>query len=135
MMDDGWRALSRPLGDGWERATLSRQPNSSATDPAHPGSEPPRLYANRLSSSEASNWHAEWRAGDVAEPDIVAELNGGRIATVLAADTDLELLLGGAVVLKVLAQASNVQRDKALEADVDVGGTAPRGAAALSPRP
>ena len=37
------------------------------------------------------NRHPERRATDVGQPDIVAELHGGRVAAVLAADAQLDV--------------------------------------------
>src|SRR4051812_22142910 len=58
-----------------------------------------RLAGNRLAErglrrGEARDRHAIGRARDVVEPDLVAERHRGRIAAVLAADPDLEVLAG-----------------------------------------
>ena len=45
----------------------------------------------RLGGGEAGDRHAEGRAGDVVQPDLVAEGDRGRVAAVLAADADLEV--------------------------------------------
>ena len=49
---------------------------------------------SRLGRSEARDRHAVRRAGDVVESDLVAELDGRRIAAVLAADSAVELRAG-----------------------------------------
>jgi hypothetical protein len=46
-------------------------------------------------SLEAGNRHAEWRAGDVVQADLGEEVDRFRIATVLAADPDLEIFVRG----------------------------------------
>src|SRR5439155_12657106 len=45
----------------------------------------------RLRCGQAGNWHAEWAARDVVQPDLVAELNRIRVAALLAADAELDL--------------------------------------------
>ena len=52
------------------------------------------LFNSSLSCCEACDRHAEGRAGDVVEADLVAELDGGRIAAVLTADTAVEFGTG-----------------------------------------
>ncbi len=49
------------------------------------------LLERSLSSSESSNRNTEGRARNVCETELVAELNRGGVATVLAADTYVEL--------------------------------------------
>src|SRR5262245_14667621 len=49
------------------------------------------LAEGGLRGGEARERHAERRARDVIERELVAERHGGRIAAVLAADPDLEL--------------------------------------------
>src|SRR6202000_893835 len=46
----------------------------------------------RLCGGEARDQHAERRARDVVQPDLVAEGDRGRIAAVLAADAELQVL-------------------------------------------
>ena len=48
------------------------------------------MFNSSLSSSQACDRHAEGRAAHVVEAHVVAELDGGRIAAVLAADTQLD---------------------------------------------
>jgi hypothetical protein len=47
-----------------------------------------------LGRGEAGDRHAEGRAGDVVQPDLVAEVDDCGVAAVLAADADLEVRLG-----------------------------------------
>ena len=55
------------------------------------------LFADgSLRSSEAGDGDTERAAGDVVQADIMAELDGGGIAAVLAADTELDVRTGGA---------------------------------------
>ena len=48
------------------------------------------LFDGCLCGCKARSEQAEGRAGDVVEPDLVAELDGLRIAAMLAADAHLE---------------------------------------------
>src|SRR4029077_2915792 len=50
------------------------------------------LAERSLGRREAGDWDAERRAGDVVERELVAEGDRGRVAAVLAADADLELV-------------------------------------------
>ena len=55
------------------------------------------LFADgSLRSSEAGDGDTERAAGDVVQADVMAELDGGGIAAVLAADTELDVRTGGA---------------------------------------
>src|SRR3984957_6034149 len=49
------------------------------------------LAERRLRRCKARDRHAERRAGNVVEPDLVAERDRSRVAAVLAADAELEL--------------------------------------------
>ena len=50
------------------------------------------LALNRsLCRRKARNRHAERRAGNIGKADVMAELNGARIAAMLAADAQLEI--------------------------------------------
>src|SRR5688500_19011352 len=49
-----------------------------------------RLLERRLRGGQAGDRHAVRRAGDVVEPDAVAELHRSRLTTMLAADADLQ---------------------------------------------
>ena len=81
-----------------------------------------------LGCREACREQAEGRAGDVVEADLVAELDGLRIAAVLAADADLEVgarvaSLGGGH-LHQLPDASLVERgERILLEDAGLAGT------------
>src|SRR5439155_25485687 len=57
------------------------------------------LTKRSLGGGEPCNRYAERRAGDVVETELVTEGNGSGIATVLAADPDLELVAGLAATL------------------------------------
>ena len=48
-----------------------------------------------LSCAEACDRHAEGRAGNIIKADVVAELDGSRVAAVLTADTAVELRVDG----------------------------------------
>ena len=48
-----------------------------------------------LRGGEAGDGNAERGAGDVVEADLVAELDGGGVAAVLAADTDVQARIDG----------------------------------------
>ena len=50
-----------------------------------------------LCSSQTCDGNAEGAAGDVVKTGLVAELNGAGVAAVLAADTQLKVLAGGAL--------------------------------------
>ena len=47
----------------------------------------PAILDGSLGGSQTGDGHPEGRAGDVVQTDLVAELNGSRIAAVLTADT------------------------------------------------
>src|SRR5712692_5359115 len=49
------------------------------------------LLDHRLGRGQPGNWHAEGRGADVVHSHLVAEFHAGGVATVLAADPDLEL--------------------------------------------
>ena len=49
------------------------------------------LLQGSLSGSQTCDRNTERRAGHVVEPELVAEFHGCGVATVLAADTDVEL--------------------------------------------
>ena len=53
-----------------------------------------RLLQCGLCSSKACDRHTEGRAGNVGKAYLVAELNGGGVATVLTADTELDVGAG-----------------------------------------
>ena len=53
------------------------------------------LLDSCLSCAEACDRHAEGRAGNIIKADIVAELDGSRVAAVLTADTAVELRVDG----------------------------------------
>src|SRR5579883_219369 len=53
------------------------------------------LAERGLRGREPSDRHAEWRAGHIVEPSRVAECDRSRIAAMLAADADLELVAHG----------------------------------------
>src|SRR5215210_7480043 len=59
----------------------------------------PRLRQRGLCRSEARERHAVGRAADVVEPEPVAERDRLRLAAVLAADAELEVLLDAAPAL------------------------------------
>src|SRR6185369_2914881 len=61
----------------------------------------PALIAGqgRLRRRQFGNRHAVGRAGDVAQPDLGAEMNRGRIAAVLAADAEFHVGAGLAAAL------------------------------------
>src|SRR5437879_7485938 len=50
-----------------------------------------RLAERGLGCGKAGDRHAIGRAGDVVEPDLVAERHGGRIAAMLTANADLQI--------------------------------------------
>ena len=50
-----------------------------------------RILDRSLRSSEARDRHAERRAGNVGQACVVAELDGARVAAVLAADAELDV--------------------------------------------
>ena len=52
------------------------------------------MFNSSLSSSQARDRHAEGRAAHVVEAHVVAELDGGGIAAVLAADAQLDVGAG-----------------------------------------
>ena len=47
----------------------------------------------RLGCCQASDWHAEGGAGNIVYTDFVAECDTGRVAAMLAADTDFQFLV------------------------------------------
>ena len=49
-----------------------------------------------LGGGEAGDGHTEGRAGHIVQTHLVAELHGGGIAAVLAADAQMQLGAGGA---------------------------------------
>ena len=49
---------------------------------------------SRLRRSKAGNRHAEGRAGHIVEPDLVTEFDGVRVSSVLAANTQFDVLAG-----------------------------------------
>ena len=55
------------------------------------GRRAPRVAQHRAAGLEAGDRHAEGRAGDVVQPDAVEEVDGLRVAAVLAADADLQV--------------------------------------------
>jgi len=57
------------------------------------------LRERRLGRGEPGDWHPVGRAGNVVEADLVAEADGGRIAAVLAADAELQVLARAAAAL------------------------------------
>src|SRR6202030_3848359 len=64
--------------------------------PANSGALPARplaalLLDKRLCRGEPRDGHAEWRGADVIHPRAIAEFNALGIASVLAANADLEL--------------------------------------------
>src|SRR4029077_16219373 len=59
----------------------------------------PGLLQRRLGRREARERHAVRRAADVVEPQAVAEGDRVRLAAVLAADAELQVLLGAAAAL------------------------------------
>ena len=70
------------------------------------------LIANRsLSGGEAGDGYAERAAGHVVQTDLVAELDGGRIAAVLAADAEVQVGAG-------LAAESGGHLDELADADL-----------------
>src|SRR5215470_10915883 len=70
----------------------------------------------RLRRRKPGDRHAVGRAGDVVEPDLLAELDRGGVAAMLAADAELQLLAGAAAALggdaDELANAVGVDRDE-----------------------
>src|SRR5712691_3421189 len=52
-----------------------------------------RVLQRSLGGSEPRDRHAIRRAADVVEPELVAELHGGTVAPMLAADADLDVRL------------------------------------------
>lgn len=48
---------------------------------------------------EACDWHAERRAVHIGQAVLVAELHGGRVASLLVANADLQVRPGGASLL------------------------------------
>src|SRR5579883_1232091 len=77
------------------------------------------LAERRLRGREARDRNAERRARDVVESDEVAELDRGRIAAVLAADAELEVLAHLAAALArdrdQFADAFAVDRDERID--------------------
>src|ERR1051326_2831361 len=73
----------------------------------------------RLGGGEAGDRHAERRAGDVIEPDLVAEGDRGGIAAVLAADAELENVASLATARDrdsdQLADALAIERDEGID--------------------
>src|SRR5688500_1689640 len=71
-------------------------------------------FQRRLRRGEPRERDAEWRAGHVVETGVMAEPHGLRIAAVLAADADLEILALAAPALDrdldELAHAGFVER-------------------------
>lgn len=53
------------------------------------------LLDSSLCCAEACDRHAEGRAGNIIKADVVAELDGSRVAAVLTADTAVELRVDG----------------------------------------
>src|SRR4051794_5670027 len=87
-----WPGLTRP---SISFETFSRRGMDARVKPAHDDAYDLRLPGRGLAErglrcGEAGDRHAVGRAGDVIEPDLVAERHRGRIAAVFAADTDLE---------------------------------------------
>ena len=54
-----------------------------------------RIADGSLRRSKTSDRYTERRAGNVGEANVVAELDGSRVAAVLAADTKLDVRAGG----------------------------------------
>ena len=52
-------------------------------------------FNGSLRRSKTSDRYTERRAGNVGEANVVAELDGSRVAAVLAADTKLDVRAGG----------------------------------------
>src|SRR5205814_10548733 len=59
----------------------------------------PSCAEGRMSGGQPRQGHPERRARHVVEADLVAEVDRGRVAAVLAADPELERLPGGAAPL------------------------------------
>src|SRR5699024_8714880 len=51
-------------------------------------------FNSSLSSSQTGNRNTEGRAGNIGQANIVAELNGGRVAAMLAADAQFDVGTG-----------------------------------------
>src|SRR5438105_11895357 len=67
-----------------------------------------RFADGGLTRREARRLHPERRAGHVIEPDLMAELNARRVAAVLAADAEVQSVVGGLALLdRDLHQASH----------------------------
>ena len=70
-------------------------------------------FNGSLSSGQTGDGNTEGRAADIVQTNIVAELNTGGIAAVLAADAQTQVRVGGAAVssshLDQLANADLVQ--------------------------
>src|SRR5258708_5853159 len=79
-----------------------------------------------LRVGEAGDRHARGRAGHVVEPDLVADRHRGRIAAVLAADAELEVLARVAAALgrdlHQFAHALAVDRDERVDRQDALGG-------------
>src|SRR5580658_4766908 len=84
------------------------------------------LAERRLCGGETRDRHAERRARNVVEPDLVAERDRGRIAAVLAADAELEALAHLAAALArdrdQFADALAVDRDERIDGENALGG-------------
>src|ERR1700722_17488234 len=81
-----------------------------------------QLLAERcLGGGETRDRYAERRARDVVEPDLVAERDRGRIAAVLAADAELEVLAHLAAALArdrdQFADALAIDRDERIDGE------------------
>ena len=84
----GSRAASRST-----RSSTATQPPAATYEPA------PDSVERGLRRGEPGERHAERRAADVVEPELVAERDRARLAAVLAADAELELGLRAAAAL------------------------------------
>src|SRR5262249_42318013 len=76
-----------------------------------------RVLAQRgLGGRKPRDWNTERRAGNVIKTDLMKERNRGRIAAVLAADADLEVIARRAAALDAdphqLADAFTIDRDE-----------------------
>ena len=52
---------------------------------------PPRSAERRTAGLQPGDWHSERRARDVVEPDLVEEVDRGRVSAVLATDAEVEV--------------------------------------------
>jgi hypothetical protein len=58
-----------------------------------------RVSQRGLSCGKSSDWHTKWTATDIVQSNAVTKINGGRITTMLATDTNFQVFLGATTFL------------------------------------